>query len=101
MLESGQFLAKATSSLVAHSLGNRERPYSVHDLSNETLYDLTVLRDASRKHLARNDLDQDQRKRVSVVLEAVEPMLALPPSNKPEVPFPTGDDREASNAKRM
>lgn len=79
MLESAQFLAKVTLGLVAYSLSNRERLYSVRDRPDETLYDIHVICDASKKHLASNDLNQDQRNRIAAVLEAAERMLVLPP----------------------
>jgi hypothetical protein len=85
MVESAEFLATTTMSLVSYSLSRRDRAYSMRTRPDATLYDLEVLRSACRKHLAGTELNADQRNRVSVVADAVDRILA--------------DDKKKSEAK--
>jgi hypothetical protein len=75
MMDSAQFLARATLGLVSHSLSTRERVYSLRERPDESLYDLQVLKDASQKHLASSELDTDQRNRITVVAEGIERIM--------------------------
>ena len=73
-----EFLAKVTLGFVSYSISNRERSYSMGERPDPDLYDLHAILAACQKHLAGNELNQDQRNRVQVVTNAVEELLAMP-----------------------
>jgi hypothetical protein len=72
---SAEFLAKVTMGLVRFSTSTPERVYQMNERPDEELYDLNALLAACKKHLAGNDLTQDQRNRVGAVARDVERML--------------------------
>jgi hypothetical protein len=81
---SAEFLAKVTLGFVSYSISSRERSYSMRERPDPDLYDTDAVLAACRKHLAGNDLNQDQRNRIQVVAKAIEKMLATP--QKAEMP---------------
>jgi hypothetical protein len=76
MLKDAQFLAKAAWGLVSYSMMRRERTYHVRERPDDSLYDIQVLHDACKKHLAGTELNSDERNRVAAVLEAVDRILS-------------------------
>src|ERR1700740_2581997 len=73
---SAQFLAKVTLGLVSYTISSRERSYSMRERPDSDLYDLGAILAACQKHLAADELNQDQRNRIQVVANAIEEMLA-------------------------
>jgi hypothetical protein len=73
---SAAFLAKVTLGFVMYSPTTSGREYSMSELPDKDLYDLNVVLAACTKHLGGQDLDEDQRKRISVVAQAIEQTLA-------------------------
>lgn len=72
MLESADFMAKAVRGLVSYSLGTPVRRYTMRDNPPQDLFELDVLLEAGRKHLANRDLTDDQRNIISAVVRGVE-----------------------------
>lgn len=72
MLESADFLAKAARGLVSYSLGTPVRRYTLRDNPDRDLFDLDVLLEAGRKHLADEDLTDDQRSIIAAVVRGAE-----------------------------
>lgn len=68
MLESGAFLAKVARGLVSYSIGTKVRRYTMRDNPDAELFDLDILLDASRKHLATGELTDDQRSILSAIV---------------------------------
>jgi hypothetical protein len=77
MLGSAQFLAKVTMPLVSYSISTRERVYTMDVRPEESLYDLQVLREACRKHLASSELNQDQHNRIRAVAMGIEKIIEM------------------------
>ena len=76
MNSDAKFLAKVALGMVGVSVSSSGRVYSVHERPDERLYDLRDVHNACQKHLAGQDLNDDERKRVTVVAKAVGEMLA-------------------------
>ena len=76
MNSAAKFLAKVALGMVGVSVSSSGRVYSVHERPDERLYDLRDVHNAYQKHLAGQDLNDDERKRVTVVAKAVGEMLA-------------------------
>ncbi|WP_186395585.1 P-loop NTPase fold protein [Stappia sp. TSB10GB4] len=72
MLESADFMAKAARGLVSYSLGTPVRRYTMRDNPDRNLFDLDVLLEAGRKHLAETDLTDDQRSIITAILRGAE-----------------------------
>jgi predicted KAP-like P-loop ATPase len=72
MLESAAFMAKAASGLVSYSLGTPVRRYTMRNNPDQDLFELEVLMEAGRKHLAKADLTDDQRNIITAVVRGTE-----------------------------
>jgi KAP family P-loop domain len=73
---SAAFLAKVTLGFVMYSETSSGRSYSMEEQPDEDIYDLNVVLAACKKHLGGRELDEDQRKRVEAVAQAIKQMLA-------------------------
>lgn len=74
MLDSAGFMAKVGVGLVSHSVGTKERRYTMRSAPEPELYDLTVLIEAGKKHLG-GDLTNDQRNLLTEILRGSERVL--------------------------
>lgn len=72
MLESADFMAKAARGLVSYSLGTPVRRYTMRDSPDRDLFDLDILLEAGRKHLAEADLTDDQRNIITSIVRGAE-----------------------------
>lgn len=72
MLESATFMAKAARGLVSYRLGTPIRHYTMRDNPDQDLFDLDVLLEAGRKHLASADLTDDQRDILTAIVRGAE-----------------------------
>lgn len=75
IVESAIFLAKAGQGLVSYSIGTDERKYTMREEPNLDYYDVDILHAAAKKHVASDDLNQDQRRLVAELLRATENIL--------------------------
>ncbi|MGO4389055.1 P-loop NTPase fold protein [Microvirga sp. 2YAF29] len=73
-------LAKLTKGLLAYSVSETGRHYSMHERPDEALYDLSDLKSASEAHLAAAAYSgsEDELRRVQAVLKGAERFLARP-----------------------
>lgn len=74
MIESAEFMYKVGKGLVSYSIGTKERRYTMRDTPEPQVYDLSVLVDAGKKHLA-SDLTEDQRNLLREVVRGSEQLL--------------------------
>lgn len=72
MLQSADFMAKASRGLVNYSLGTPLRRYTMRDDPPQDLFELDVLVEAGRRHLAGSGLTDDQRNIISAVVQGAE-----------------------------
>jgi hypothetical protein len=75
MESSAEFLAKVTLGFVIYSEAPSGRSYSMEERPDEAIYDLNVVLAACKKHLGGRDLDEDQRRRVEAVAEAIRQII--------------------------
>ena len=68
IVESGEFMAKVGSGLLAYSIDENGRHYSMESQPDPTLYQLDVLVDAGEKHCSDSKLTENERQRVSAVV---------------------------------
>lgn len=83
MLNSAEFLAKATMGLVSYSISNNGREYSMRELPDSSLYDPQILKVASKKHLAGDQLNRDQRSRIRAVNDGIDKLTEQTRRNDP------------------
>ena len=72
MLGSANFMAKAARGLVSYSLGTPVRHYTMHDNLDKNLFNLEVIIEAGRKHLAEANLTDDQRNIITAIVRGAE-----------------------------
>lgn len=76
ILSSGEFMAKASLGLVSYTVGTAERRYTLRDRPDPEFFDLRILVDAGRKHLAKADhLTTDQRNLLTEIVRGSERLL--------------------------
>ena len=74
MLTSPEFLSKVTLGMVQYTIGSRERSYSLSGRP-EDMYDLEVILEATAKHRASRELNQDELNRISAVASGVKMII--------------------------
>lgn len=72
IIESAGFMAKAARGLVSYSVGTPMRQYTMRDEPDRELFDLGVLLEAGRNHLANADLTDDQRNIITAIVLGIE-----------------------------
>lgn len=75
---SAEILAKVASGLLADSYTASGREYTMMVQPDKDLYDFKVLLAACNKHRATAKLDEDQKKKIGVLAEGLESILAQP-----------------------
>lgn len=69
IVDSAEFMAKVCKGLVAYSIDENGRHYSMEVRPDATLYQLDVLVDAGVQHRDDSKLTEDERRRISAVVE--------------------------------
>lgn len=72
MLDSSEFMVKAARGLVSYSIGEEARRYTMRALPNPDLFDLDILLEAGQKHLASDNLTDDQRNLLTAIVKGSE-----------------------------
>ncbi|MDE0696629.1 MAG: P-loop NTPase fold protein [Boseongicola sp.] len=71
IVDSAEFMAKVCIGLVAYSLDENGRNYSMETQPDATLYPLELLAEAGVKHCDDPKLEEDERRRISAVVEGI------------------------------
>nr|WP_321527139.1 P-loop NTPase fold protein [uncultured Cohaesibacter sp.] len=72
ILESADFMARASRGLVSYSVGTPVRSYTMRGIPDGDLFDVDVLLEAGQKHLDEADLTDDQRNIITAIVQGAE-----------------------------
>ena len=75
MKSDSAFMVTACRGLVSRTIGTKKPEYHMREVPDPDLYNLSLLHEAARKHLADSNLTSDEHRLVATVLEASARML--------------------------
>lgn len=77
--ESSDFMVKVSIGLLTHSVGTKERSYTMRNAPDQDFYDLGGILKSGKKHLADSKLGGEQRSMLTAVVSGVERIQAKEP----------------------
>ena len=84
MLESAEFMAKVGRGLTGHTVGTKTPEYSMRDMPDPQLYDLSLLIEAGKNHIATSNLSSDQRALIAEIVLGSERLASRTPKSPPD-----------------